>query len=277
MNRLRGCRRAVIGALAVCVSTSLLAQDTSSDRPSLQGLSVRICGTPAYPPVSWVAPDGQVQGVNADVIRALLQPLGVQVDDQQNSNWRRCLKEVELGNVDMISGFRTQARDVFMTFLDTPIINESIYLYYPVDAPVAFSSWEDLAGLRVGVLMGDSFGDGPDAALRHYPELEQVSTQDQNLLKLADKRLDAVPMGKLSGQLQIASLGLQGQIGYTATDVTDYWYVGVSHRSPLHAWLPELNARLRQLLESPSLINRLLQTQQALYLESEQRLSQESP
>ncbi|MBJ7550313.1 substrate-binding periplasmic protein [Marinomonas ostreistagni] len=248
-----------------------------SIRQPLQGLSVRICGTPAYPPVSWVSPNGQVQGVNAAVIRALLQPLGVQVDDQQNSNWRRCLKEVELGNVDIISGFRTEARQNFMTFLDTPVINESIYLYYPVDAPVSFSSWEDLAGLRVGVLMGDSFGDGPDEALRRYPVLEQVSTQNQNLLKLADKRLDAVPMGKLSGQLQIASLGLQGRIGYTATDVSDYWYVGVSNRSPLHAWLPELNERLRQILKSPALIRSLLQRQQALYLDSEQSQSKEAP
>ena len=127
MSRLSALRSAVIGGLLLA-STLVAAQDSQvvSPRPSLKGLSVRICGTPAYPPVSWVTPQGQVQGVNADVIRALLQPLGVKVDDQQNSNWRRCLKEVELGNVDMISGFRTQAREAFMTFLETPIINESI-------------------------------------------------------------------------------------------------------------------------------------------------------
>lgn len=264
--------------LLMSVTVNVLAADvTPSTRPDLQGLSVRLCGNPAYPPVSWIAPDDRVQGVNAAVIRALLQPLGVKVDDLQNSNWRRCLKEVELGNVDIISGFRTEARQAYMSFLETPIVTESIYLYYPVDAPVPFFSWEDLSGLRVGVLMGDSFGDGPDEALRRYPELEQVSTQDQNLLKLADNRLDAVPMGKLSGQLQIASLGLQGKIGYTATDVSDYWYVGVSNRSPLHDWLPELNERLRQLLKSPALINSLLQRQQALYLESELRQQKGAP
>ncbi len=255
-------------------SSASRAEDTSSD--SLAGLKVRICGTPAYPPVSWIAPNGRVEGVNAALIRALLLPLGVQVDDQQNSNWRRCLKEVELGNVDVISGFRNEERLQFVTYLDTPIIEESIYFYYPIGAPFEFTRWENLTGMRIGVMRGDSFGDGPDAALQTYPDLEWVSTQNQNLLKLADGRLDAVPMGKLSGQLQTAALGLNGRVGHTATDVNDYWYVAISKKSPLMKWLPELNERLERLLKNPAIIPSLLARQKTLYLRTMQRPSQEA-
>ncbi|TPE54116.1 transporter substrate-binding domain-containing protein [Maribrevibacterium harenarium] len=234
----------------------------------LEQLTVRICGTPAYPPVSWVDRSGRVTGLNAQVIKALLEPLGVTVDDQQNSNWRRCLKEVELGNVDVISGFKTEPRQQFLNYLSTPIINEDIYLYYPIDKPIHFQSWQDLAGLRVGILMGDSFGDEADEALRHYPNLEFVSKQDQNILKLVDARLDAVPMGKLSGQLDIRRLGVEGKLGYTATDVSDYWYVAISKHSPLMEHFAELDQRLGGLLADPTYTARLLQQQQQLYLES---------
>ena len=263
---------ALIGMLFT--ASNVLANEQTA--ASLEGLSVRICGTPAYPPVSWIAPNGRVEGVNAALIRALLLPLGVQVDDQQNSNWRRCLKEVELGNVDVISGFRNEERQQFVTFLDTPIINESIYLYYPIDSPFEFTRWEDLAGMRIGVMRGDSFGDGPDSALKTYPDLEWVSTQNQNLLKLAGGRLDAVPMGKLSGQLQTAALGLNGQVGYTATQVNDYWYVAISKKSPLVQWVPQLNQRLERLLRDSSIIPGLLKRQQALYLETMKMSAKES-
>lgn len=234
----------------------------------LDQLTVRICGTPAYPPVSWVDQSGRVTGLNAQVIKALLEPLGVTVDDRQNSNWRRCLKEVELGNVDVISGFKTEPRQSFLSYLPTPIINEDIYLYYPINQPIHFQSWQDLAGLRVGILMGDSFGDEADEALRRYPNLEFVSKQDQNILKLVDARLDAVPMGKLSGLLDIRRLGVDGKIGYTATDVSDYWYVAISKRSPLMAHFAVLNQRLQQLLADPTYTATLLQQQQRRYLES---------
>ncbi|WP_421847698.1 substrate-binding periplasmic protein [Marinomonas sp.] len=252
--------------------------EATAPEVELSSLTVRVCGNSAYPPASWVNSNEEVDGVNVAVIKMLLEPLGVTVDIRQNSNWRRCLKEVELGNVDMLSGFKTDRREQFLTFLDTPIIREqfltfldtpiireSIYLYYPIKHPLEFKDWRSLAGLRVGVLMGDSFGNEVDAALREYPSLEFVSNQDQNLLKLADNRLDVVPMGKLSGQLDLNRLGLEGKIGKTASDVSDFWYLGVSKKSPLIKWLPLLNQRLHVLLKDPKTRSDLVKQYQQVY------------
>lgn len=231
----------------------------------LSGLTIKVCGTSAYPPVSWVNADEKVDGVNVAVIRMLLEPLGVTVDAHQNSNWRRCLKEVELGNVDMLSGFKTTKRQQFLTYLDAPVIRESIYLYYPIEHPLIFSDWKALADLRVGLLMGDSFGNEVDAALHEYPNLELVSTQDQNLFKLADNRLDVVPMGKLSGQLDVQRLGLEGKIGHTKTDVSDFWYLAISQKSPLIDWLPLLNKRLNRMLKKPDMVSELVERYRQIY------------
>lgn len=266
MPRILNAVRFGLAAFLLSSVTTTWATEVDNRLP-LSAMTVRICGTPAYPPVSWVAPDGRVEGVNAAVVRALLKPLGVQVDDVQNSNWRRCLKEVELGNIDILTGFKTEHRQQFFTYLTSPIIHESIYLYYPTGKPLTKTGWQDLMNLRVGVLMGDSFGDLPDAALSQNPNLERVSTQTQNILKLADQRLDAVPMGKLSGQLQIRAMGLDDRISSVATDVNDYWYVAISNRSPLIQWLPELNDRLQRLLANPATVAGLLERQQTLYLE----------
>ena len=239
--------------------------DKTPSLDGLSGLTIKVCGTSAYPPVSWVNADEKVDGVNVAVIRMLLEPLGVKVDAHQNSNWRRCLKEVELGNVDMLSGFKTTKRQQFLTYLDAPVIRESIYLYYPIEHPLIFRDWKALADLRVGLLMGDSFGNEVDAALNEYPNLELVSTQDQNLLKLADNRLDVVPMGKLSGQLDVHRLGLAGKIGHTKTDVSDFWYLAISQKSPLIHWLPLLNKRLNRILEKPDMVSELVERYRQIY------------
>lgn len=255
------------------VSFGLNASTLSSSQqdvtvPPLKGLAeltVTVCGNSAYPPVTWVNSQGQTDGVNVAVMRLLLEPLGVTLDTRQNSNWRRCLKEVELGNVDILSGFKTKRRQEFAIFLDAPVIRETIYLYYPIKQPLKFTDWTALSGLRVGVLMGDSFGTEVDAALQQYPRLEFVSTQDQNLLKLADNRLDVVPMGKLSGQLDLQRLGLKEQIGYTETDVNDFWYIAMSKHSLLVPWLPLLNQRLNYLLKDPDLVNKLVERYYQIY------------
>ncbi|MCO4786424.1 substrate-binding periplasmic protein [Marinomonas atlantica] len=254
---------ALLFSVSSCATESLF--DESSE---LQGMTVRLCGTPAYPPVSWVTSSGRVEGVNAMLVRTLLNSFGVSVDDRQSSNWRRCLKEVELGNVDVMTGFRTEARTHYMVFLDTPLVKEDINLFYPASEPIEFNGWAGLSGKSIGVLMGDSFGDRTDAELAKYPRLEWVSSQDQNLLKLADRRLDAVPMGKRSGQLQIDVLGLAGQIDSVATDVSDYWYIAISKHSPLIKWLPELNSQLNVLLSDPKLIPLWMAQQRTMYLQS---------
>lgn len=250
-------------------SVSAWATEAFSEEPiALNNITVRICGTTAYPPVSWITPGGRVEGVNAMIVHALLKPLGISVDDQQDSNWQRCLKEVELGNVDIMTGFRNEVRSEYMVFLETPIVREDINLFYPASKPLVFNDWEGLSGKRVGVLMGDSFGDRVDSALAKYLRLEWVSSQRQNLLKLADHRLDAVPMGKLSGQLLINAFGLTGQIDSVATDVSDYWYVAISKRSPLMQWLPRLNSELKALLSDPKLIPLWMKQQRSMYLQS---------
>lgn len=251
-------------------SWNALAENSASAEKALSlnglsGLTIKVCGNSAYPPVSWLNADEKIDGVNVAVIRMLLEPLGVTVDARQNSNWRRCLKEVELGNVDMLSGFKTTKRQQFLTYLDAPVIRESIYLYYPIEHPLVFKDWKALSGLRVGLLMGDSFGNEVDDALHEYPNLELVSTQDQNLLKLADNRLDVVPMGKLSGQLDVHRLGLEGKIGHTKTDVSDFWYLAISKRSPLVNWLPFLNQRLDKLLKEPDTVSELVERYRQIY------------
>lgn len=270
---LKSCRKP-LGLFSLCLSVlfsvNVLAENAASQGKSsslddLSGLTVRVCGNSAYPPVSWVNANEMVDGVNVAIIRMLLEPLGVTVDARQDSNWRRCLKEVELGNIDMLSGFKTTKRQQSMIYLDAPVIRESIYLYYPIQHPLIFKDWKNLAGLRVGVLMGDSFGNEVDAALHEYPNLEFVSTQDQNLLKLADNRLDVVPMGKLSGQLDVQRLGLKGKIGYTKTDVSDFWYLAISKKSPLANWLPLLNQRLNSLLKEPDMVPELVERYRQIY------------
>jgi len=74
-----------------------------------------------------------------------------------------------------------------------PLLVERIVVYSHAVRPVIFTSLTDLYGKRIGVLRGWSYGDAFDDARRGERFwVEEVSTDEQNFLKLESGRVDAV-------------------------------------------------------------------------------------
>lgn len=209
---------------------------------------ITVCGSPDYPPISWIE-EGHIIGVAPTLVEKMISSLGYSVSTEQDSNWRRCLKEAELGNIDVVvAAYRTEQRLKFMSYLDEPIVLEPITLYYNKKKPITSDKWEDLKGLKAGILFSDSFGDEVDKKIREYLNIEFVSSGEQNIHKLRIQRIDIMPLGVIGGALQVKKLDYENSIESLPNPiVSDYWYVGISHHSPLMERTTELNNALIKL------------------------------
>ncbi|WP_191601090.1 substrate-binding periplasmic protein [Marinomonas algicola] len=237
MNVSISAKHLLIGLLLI---GSFCSYTHANERPT-----ITVCGSPAYPPISWIE-EGHIIGLAPMLVESMITSLGYPINTEQDSNWSRCLKEVELGNIDMVvAAYQTERRKEFMQYLAEPIVIEPITLYYNKKNPIPSVQWEDLKGLKVGILFSDSFGDIVDQKIREYLRIEFVSTGVQNIQKLAIQRIDLMPLGAIGGVLQVKKLGFENEITSLPTPiVSDYWHVGISKRSPLIKHVDQLNNAL---------------------------------
>lgn len=215
---------------------------------------LKACGHPFYPPVSWHS-NGELTGLAPAVSRQLFAELGYQVQLSADSNWKRCLLEVEQGNADIVvAAFRTQQRQTWLHFSQIPIIADPITLFINSQQPLPYKTLNDLKGKTVGLLLGDSFGDTIDNFIQRHNSIEYVSQGKQNFAKLAAGRIDYMPLGQLSGDLQRTRLGFSGQVRALDTIITtEHYYLALGKHSQLQQHLPYLNQRLREMQQDGTL------------------------
>ncbi|MCV6589369.1 MAG: transporter substrate-binding domain-containing protein [Marinobacterium sp.] len=248
-------------------------------QPVLAGRILTACGHPFYPPVSWHH-NNRLTGVAPAVTRQLFAELGYQVQLSADSNWKRCLHEVERGRVDLIvAAFRTRQRQRWLDFTQQPIIADHITLFSRHNSQPSpttptrhlpsrhYPPLERLRQQTVGLLLGDSFGDDFDRFVQKYSQIEHVSQGRQNFTKLALGRIDYMPIGQLTGQLQSQKLGYADQLQAIEPAITtEYYYLALGKHSQLQALLPYLNRRLAE-MQSDGTLQRLVQQYSLEYLD----------
>ncbi|WP_084628974.1 substrate-binding periplasmic protein [Neptunomonas japonica] len=218
--------------------------------PAVFAETLKACGHPFYPPVSWVG-NGQLTGLAPAITKKVFNELGYEIQLITDYNWKRCLLEVQLGNADIVvAAFKIPSRKTFLHFTESPLIVDPIELFVNRQAPIKVKQMSDLKGKTVGLLLGDSFGEKFDHFVQNNSDIEYVSRNSQNFTKLALKRIDYVPIGALSGELQSKKLGLHDQI--MALDYrisTEFFYLALGKSSSLEKHLPYLNRRLKELTQ----------------------------
>ena len=218
--------------------------------PVVFAQTLKACGHPFYPPVSWIG-NGQLTGLAPAITKKIFTELGYEIQLITDYNWKRCLLEVQLGNADIVvAAYKIPSRKAFLNFTDAPLIADPIALFINRQAPLKVKNMSDLKGKTVGLLLGDSFGEKFDLFLQNNSDIEYVSRNSQNFAKLALQRIDYMPIGVLSGELQSKKLGFYDQV--TALDYrinTEFYYLALGKSNTLEKHLPYLNRRLRELAE----------------------------
>lgn len=242
--------------------------------PASNARSLTACGHPFYPPVSWAQGD-QLIGLAPAVTRQLFAELGYHVQLSANYNWKRCLLEVQLGNVDIVvAAYRIPSREQYLWFSQEPVIADPVALFVNRQTPISFTGLGDLRSKTAGLLLGDSFGEQFDRFLQENTRIEHVSRNRQNFEKLARRRIDFMPVGLLSGRLQSRKMGFHEQVMPLDYRVSiEFYYLAVGHHSDLKKHLPFINNRLQEMHQDGT-IKRLTDRYSLKYLDAPEHLNQ---
>lgn len=165
--------------------------------------------------------------------------------------WKRCLKMIELGNVDMLSSVIKKAdREVYALFIEPPYLTEAATRFYILkNSGHQIQKYEDLYKLVIGITRGYRY-------FRKFDEDRIVKkvevTNDIQLLKmLAAGRLDAFVSPEISADYLILKKGYSEAFKKTPFKINQkiQTYMILSKKSPHAKNLSQFNMTIRQMVE----------------------------
>lgn len=188
---------------------------------SVQSLDTLRVGTVfnAYP-FSWLNERGEVEGYEADVLRALAVDLGVAIEFVQVTR-QNADDFLRSGRVDLLAGQQVHTRDREEQFDFThPYYVNYEMMVVLTDAP--YRTLADLAGQPVAVAIGSR----SERALRHW-SLQSGITYDIRTFFTESAALDALAAGEVAGMVgSLDSLRRAGRQGMRLIDepvLTEYY------------------------------------------------------
>jgi len=154
--------------------------------------------------------DGQAVGLYPSIVSEAFRRMGVEVR-MEAASWVKVLGCLEAGACGVGGISRNFVRSERFDYSD-PIHVERVLVY--VTGPgFSFESLDDLAGKRVGVLRGYTYGDAFDKAAGGGGFTAVEGDSDlHNFQDLQAGKLDAVLCGKEKAELTLARLGLERTI-----------------------------------------------------------------
>jgi len=207
-----------------------------------------------WPPWRMERADGSLYGLEIDLLQHLSARLNLPLETK-NCGWKRCLKHMQLGESDIMSGlYRTAERERYMLFVEPPYRTQQHHCFYlNKNHPVKLTDYQDLYALKVGVQSDVVYFSPFDDDLRvdkHY------AIDDQALFRLLrGSRVDTVLMSCAEGDayLQRAGLFLYFNHAEYVHSTERPVYLAVSKQSPLAERLEELSKVLRAFIEAGEL------------------------
>lgn len=170
------------------------------------------------PPFSYRREDGEIVGLNTDVVRETLARMGCTVR-MLELPWARALAELEAGRLDVLPGtLRLPERERFARFsVPGPQSRNLLFISSAALKRHAIAKLADLrdSDFRLGVQLGVSYGPDFEALLEDpafVQRLHRISSRRNLWLMTAAGRLDGVLANEQTGLTEIAQLGLQDRI-----------------------------------------------------------------
>jgi polar amino acid transport system substrate-binding protein len=206
-------------------------------------------------PYSYRAPNGEVAGFDADLMRAILKRTGCSAVFVEMP-WARALVELKSGRLDVLSGtFPSAEREAFAHFSIPSFQSPNVlYLGANVHSRYRLSKLEDLIGtpFKLGVQIGVSYGDNFEALKANplFRDNQVPVTLRRNAWKMMELgRIDGMIADEASAQLELRQLGLEGVLkpsGVTVSSNTSS--VAFSKRSVSAQFVESFNKALQAMI-----------------------------
>jgi polar amino acid transport system substrate-binding protein len=215
--------------------------------------------TDLWPPFRMLKEDGQLQGLDIDLLNELSRRTGMRFDVQR-APWARGLAALEQGTADMMTGLaKTPERERYIRYLDAPYYACSPRFYASPALALRLNDYASLRGLRIGYVLESVYFQpfDSDKAL----DKVGVSNEQQLLEMLARGRIDALVGTDCQVDYSLLEPKLAGRIVKAAyqPEARTELYIGFSRKRL--ARMPELAAALDTLQREGWIANAALRYQ----------------
>jgi polar amino acid transport system substrate-binding protein len=179
------------------------------------------------PPFTHMDANGEVVGIDADIVREALKRMGCTVRWVQLP-WARALLELEAGRLDVLPGaFKRPEREQYAWFSDPrPTPRNVLYASQEALAKWPLKHIDELprVGFRLGVQINVSYGRTYDELLKQEAYARSITRQSnrRNLWHMvANGRLDGVIASEETAAIELAELKLDSRIRPTRIVLSD--------------------------------------------------------
>lgn len=181
------------------------------------------------PPYTYVEPNKpkEIKGISIEIARKVLLSQGCKLKFVKMP-WARALEALKSGHVDIISGaFKTPERQEFAHFSSTLEYSPNIlFLRTGEEAKWGLQSLADIIGtpFKLGVQINVSYSREFDLLKEKAEFNKQIystSNRESLWIMLSLKRVDGVIADKITGLIELESLGLQGKILPSALNISN--------------------------------------------------------
>jgi polar amino acid transport system substrate-binding protein len=159
--------------------------------------------------------DGKPSGILVDLVTEAFRREGHSVSVKLMP-WARCLESARVGQVDgVFSSFRLPEREQFLDFPKEALSAQSIVFFARKDSQLRFEGgFGALRDVRIGVILGTSYGEKLDLALRDgtFRSIDKSNSIESSLRKLVLGRVDLVPSFRDVAEVEAKRLELFSQI-----------------------------------------------------------------
>ena len=185
--------------------------------------------------------NGTARGFEIEILREVLADMG-RTAEFVEFPWKRCLNSLAEGQADaLVSMLKTPEREAFTIFPEENIsVSRTVFFTAALPAGRAAAYDGDLAslrGLRVGVIMGFSYGEAFD----HAEFLDKEPAVDVDILinRVVNGRNDLAAENEAVAKASATRLGVRDRLLFLEPPIhTQNLYVGFS-RAKGHARLAE--------------------------------------
>jgi polar amino acid transport system substrate-binding protein len=213
----------------------LLCFGLFSSPAQAQCLVLNASSNAEYPPYLWRAnaDDSHLQGALALMLNSIGKSANIKIHSIYAVPWARVQKTVEQGQVDAFAGaFLTQQRLGYADYLQPPLVQTTSKVWVHKERSFTLNDLNDLKG-RTGVsVINNSFGQAFDDFAKAELKMHQVSSVQQALKMLENKRVDYFIYEEQPGRAYIEQFQIQNLVLLPYVISSEPLYLALSKRSP---------------------------------------------
>jgi len=195
---------------------------------------------------------GPADGILPVVVEEAARRLGIEIEYQNDTPYKRQLAMLKSGDLDAILGAYWTADRARHYSYSIPIFEDEVAVFVLEAKAFPFADWDDLKGRHGARPFGGSYGDAFDTFSKDQLTMQLIEpSRNNNLLRmLADNRFDYLILGRYHG-LKLKNLdGLSSVVDLPNPLLSNDVHIIFSKTSRCAGRVPEFLAQLQELKEN---------------------------